>query len=149
MTTGKLISQAVLCLCLYWAPLLLAVAPAEDEWRFMSFEQRHARMTFVVHPSMMERFQKFYETVTPELTCVSCHGDNPERALYKLSNSKLDDLDPVRVAELYEAGADLTPEQRFKRDNITPNMARLLGVPAYDPKTGLGFSCFGCHPRGD
>lgn len=149
MNTGKLIRYATISLCIYWAPLLLAVQPADDGWHFMSFEQRHARMTFVVHPSMTERFQKFYKTATPELTCVSCHGDNPERALYKLSNSKLDDLDPAKVAKLYQTNAKLTPEQRFKRDNITSNMARLLGVPAYDPKTGLGFSCFGCHPRGD
>jgi len=26
-------------------------------------------------------------------------------------------------------------------------MARLLGVAPYDADTGLGFSCFGCHPR--
>ena len=149
MTTRKLMQHTVICLCIYWAPLLLAVQPAENAWRFMSFEQRHARMTFVVHPSMMERFQEFYKTPTPALTCVSCHGDNPERALYKLSNTKLDDLDPARVAKLYATNAQLTPEQRFKRDNITPNMARLLGVPAYDPQTGLGFSCFGCHPRGE
>lgn len=124
-----------------------AVPPASNDWRFMSFEQRHARMTFVIHPSMMERFQEFYKTAAPELTCRSCHGENPERALYKLSNSELIDLEPGKIAELYEPGAELTPEQHFKRDNITPNMARLLGVPSYDPKTGLGFSCFGCHPK--
>ncbi len=44
-------------------------------------------------------------------------------------------------------GAEISAEQRFKRDVITPLMARLLGVAAYDPQTGRGFSYFGCHPR--
>ena len=132
-----------------WMCSVWGVEPAEDNWRFLSFEQRHSRMTFVIHPSMMERFQAFDKTPAPQITCNSCHGDNPERAMYKLSNTNLDALEPARVAKLYEPGATLTPKQRFKRDNITPTMARLLGVPAYDPKTGLGFSCFGCHPRED
>ena len=30
--------------------------PAENEWRFLTFEQRHAEMTFLIHPLMMERY---------------------------------------------------------------------------------------------
>ncbi len=119
--------------------------PAEDDWRFMTFEKKHERMTFVIHPVMMERFQKFYKTEAPELTCVSCHGEAPERVDYDLANTSLKALSRERVRLLYVEDAVLTKEQAFKRDNITPTMARLLGVPAYDPNTGLGFSCFGCH----
>lgn len=143
MRTSLLSSMFVIALLM--TSITHATPPANDEWRFLSFEQRHSRMTFVIHPSMMERFQAFYKTDAPELTCRSCHGENPERALYKLSNSTLVDLDPAKVEKLYESDAVLTAEQRFKRDNITPTMARLLGVPSYDSETGLGFSCFGCH----
>jgi hypothetical protein len=119
--------------------------PANDEWRYLSFEQRHEQMTFLIHPTLMEQFQAFYKTSSPELRCTSCHGENPEDAAYKLANSTLVTLDPVRVQALYRAGAVLTPEQTFKRDVVTPTMARLMGIPPYDPSTGLGFSCFGCH----
>lgn len=123
--------------------------PADNEWRYLSFEQRHSQMTFLVHPTMMEHFQAFYKTSTPEITCASCHGENAEAAGYNLSNSKLKALKPSRVRTLYKTGATLSPEQLFKRDDITPTMARLMGVPQYDPATGLGFSCFGCHLQED
>ncbi len=123
--------------------------PADNEWRFLSFEQKHSEMTFLIHPTMMEHFQAFYKTPTPELTCASCHGKKAERAGYDLSNSNLDALKPSKVQSLYRQDAVLTPEQLFKRDDITRTMARLMGVPQYDPATGLGFSCFGCHRRED
>ncbi|MFT4583314.1 MAG: hypothetical protein ACI915_002811 [Gammaproteobacteria bacterium] len=123
--------------------------PANNEWRYLSFEQRHEKMTFLIHPTMMEQFQAFYKTASPELRCTSCHGDNPELAAYDLENSRLVELDPARIQHLYLAGAVLTPEQTFKRDIVTPTMARLMGVPLYDPSTGLGFSCLGCHRQED
>ncbi len=123
--------------------------PADNEWQYLSFERRHSQMTFLVHPTMMEKFQAFYKTPTPELTCASCHGENAESEGYNRANSDIKPLKPSRVRALYEAGATLTPLQRFKRDDITPTMARLMGVPQYDPTTGLGFSCFGCHRRTD
>lgn len=121
--------------------------PAEDEWRFLPFEERHSEMTFLVHPTLMERWQAFYRTDAPMLRCVSCHGENAERDRYQIAKTPIDDLKPSRVRALYVPGAKLSAEQKFKRDEITPLMARLLGVPQYDPATGLGFSCFGCHPR--
>ncbi|MDA0822568.1 MAG: hypothetical protein O3C28_09120 [Proteobacteria bacterium] len=119
--------------------------PANDQRRYLSFERRHEQMTFLIHPTMMEQFQAFYKTPSPELRCTSCHGENAEDAAYNLANSTLAALDPARVQALYRTGAVLTPEQTFKRDVATPTMARLMGVPPYDPSTGLGFSCFGCH----
>ena len=123
--------------------------PADNEWQYLSFEQRHAQMTFLIHPTMMEKFQAFYKTPNPELTCANCHGENAEVEGYNRANSDIEPLKPSRVRALYEAGVTLTPLQRFKRDDITPTMARLMGVPQYDPATGLGFSCFGCHRRVD
>lgn len=121
--------------------------PAPNEWQHLTFEQRHEQMTFLVHPSVAEHYRDFYKTSAPLLTCRSCHGEQAERQRYQMAYTPIDDLDPTRVRALYVAGAELSPEQRFKRDVITPLMARLLGVPAYDTATGSGFSCFGCHPR--
>jgi hypothetical protein len=112
-----------------------------------TFEQRHAEMTFLIHPILMERYQAFYQTEAPVLRCTTCHGEDAERERYQIARPPLDDLKPALVRKLYLPGAALSEEQRFKRDEITPLMARLMGVPAYDAATGLGFSCFGCHPR--
>ena len=140
------VSEAVVCK----EPNTDEVAlPADNEWRYLSFERRHSQMTFLIHPTMMEHFQAFYKTPTPEITCASCHGENAEMAGYNLSNSDLKALKPSRVQALYATGATLSPEQLFKRDDITRTMARLMGVPQYDPATGLGFSCFGCHRQED
>lgn len=124
-----------------------AARPAHDAWRFLTFEQRHAEMTFLIHPALMERYQAFYRTEAPELRCATCHGEDMEAVRYRMADTPLDDLKPSAVQALYLDGAVLDAEQTFKRDVITPLMARLMGVPAYDPASGLGFSCFGCHPR--
>ena len=131
------------------APVVTAkpALPAVDEWRYMTFEQRHEEMTFVIHPTLAERWQAFYHTDAPKLQCVTCHGADAEQHRYQMAFTPLDDLQPSRVRDLYRSDAELNDEQRFKRDVITPLMADMLGEPHYDPATGLGFSCFGCHPR--
>ena len=123
------------------------VAPLANDWQAMTFVQRHEQMTFVVHPTMMARWQEHYQTAAPELRCITCHGEQAERHRYQMAFTTLKDLQPSRVQALYRVGATVTAEQRFKRDVVTPLMADLLGVPRYDPATGQGFSCFGCHPR--
>ena len=131
------------------APVTVAApaVPAADNWRAMTFEQRHEHMTFVVHPILMERWQTHYQTAAPQLRCVSCHGEQAERHRYQMAFTPLDGLQPSRVQALYRSAVEPSDEQRFKRDVVTPLMADLLGVPRYDAATGQGFSCFGCHPR--
>jgi len=45
---------------------------------------------------------------------------------------------------------DADPERAriaaFMTEKVTPQMAELLGVKSFDPRTGQGFSCFNCHP---
>ena len=35
----------------------------------------------------------------------------------------------------------------FMMKQVEPQMAQLLGEPAYDPATGKGFGCFDCHTK--
>jgi hypothetical protein len=139
-----LICTALLSACQSNRPVAM---PANDEWRHLSFEQRHAQMTFGVHPTVAEHYQEFYGTEAPTLTCRSCHGEDAERVRYQIAYTPIDDLRPSQVRLLYLPDAAPSDEQRFKRDVITPLMAQLMDVPAYDAATGTGFSCFGCHPR--
>ena len=114
--------------------------PARNAWRFLSFEERHSEMTFLIHPTLMKRYQAFYQTDAPMLRCTTCHGEDAERDRYQIAMTPLDDLKAAAVRKLYLPDAVLSEEQRFKRDVITLLMARLMDVPAYDAVTGTGVS---------
>jgi len=64
--------------------------PATDEWRHLSFEQRHVEMTFAVHPTLARRYQEFYGSEAPMLTCRSCHGEDAERVRYQIAYTPID-----------------------------------------------------------
>lgn len=124
------------------APPATPFAPANG-WSDLTYEERHAKMTFVVHPALARRFKKAGGEKTARLTCKSCHGERAEEVRYRMP--AIEALRPSRVAEIYEPGADLSPLLTFMRDEVTPTTARLMGMPAYDPAIGEGFSCFNCH----
>jgi hypothetical protein len=118
---------------------------ADDGWTAMSWEDRHDTMTFAVLPNMARLFQRFSRSPYPDMTCRTCHGEDAERVRYKMPHG-LPALDP---AHLPSAGAHDPAEGRlakFMTEEVTPQMADLLGVPVYDPKSRTGFSCFNCHP---
>jgi hypothetical protein len=102
-------------------------------------------MTWVVHPNMARLFQRFAKTESPELTCRTCHGADAEQVQYKMPHG-LPALDPTRLPDPAGAGREARIA-KFMIEEVTPQMAELLGVALYDPRTGRGFGCFGCHPR--
>jgi hypothetical protein len=38
---------------------------------------------------------------------------------------------------------------KFMMSKVAPEMASVLGVPAYNPATHLGFGCGNCHVMGE
>jgi hypothetical protein len=113
-------------------------------WSALSWEERHDAMTWVVHPNMAALFQRFEGTADPELTCRTCHGTDAEQVGYKMPHG-LTPLDPSRLPDP-NGGGPKARIARFMTEEVTPQMADLLGVEPYDPHTGRGFGCFGCHP---
>ena len=117
---------------------------AGNAWAGMTWEDRHDSMTFLVLPNMARLFQHFEGSAYPTMTCRTCHGPDAEAARYRMPHG-LPPLDPARLPD----GNDPDPQRarlaRFMIDDVTPQMAELLGVPQVDP-SGHGFSCFGCHP---
>lgn len=102
-------------------------------------------MTFLVHPNMARLFQRFEGKPYPDLTCRSCHGTDAEQVAYRMPHG-LPPLDPAHLP----SPEGTSPEARlakFMIEQVTPEMADLLGVSLYDPRTGRGFGCFGCHPE--
>ncbi|HEY4104835.1 MAG TPA: hypothetical protein VGM44_13135 [Polyangiaceae bacterium] len=116
----------------------------EDDFRQMSWEERHDQMTWVVLPTMAERFQAFSGSADASLTCRSCHGPDPESVSYRMPRS-LPALDPRHLPQANDADAR-GRTAKFMIETVTPTMADLLGEPLYDAKTQRGFGCFNCHP---
>lgn len=112
--------------------------PARDEWTHRTWEDKYELMTGIVLPEMSKVFQAFYKEDAPMLTCKGCHGDDAEKVAYKMPND-LPALNPAHMPDPHEEmGA-------FMTEQITPKMQQLLGISAWDGKSGFG--CFSCHPK--
>ena len=95
-------------------------------------------MTWLVLPSLARKFQAFERTAYPELSCISCHGADAERVLYKMPNG-LPALDPTHLPSPQSQNAREARFATFMIEDVTPSTAHLLGKP--------NVTCFTCHPR--
>jgi hypothetical protein len=102
-------------------------------------------MTWQVLPTMARLFQRFRERPYADLSCRSCHGEDAERVQYKMPNG-LPLLDPRHLPDAYANDPKEARMAKFMTEEVTPQMAQILGVPPYDKLTNQGFSCFNCHP---
>jgi hypothetical protein len=102
-------------------------------------------MTFAVLPNMARLFQRFSASSAPETTCRTCHGADAEKVAYAMPHGLMA-LDPRHMPRPDALDAKEARVTRFMTEEVTPQMADLLGVPLYDPETRKGFSCFDCHP---
>jgi len=73
------------------------------------------------------------------------HGENAERVQYRMP-ATLAPLDPAKMPDPSARDPKEAKMAKFMTDEVTPQMAGILGVPIFDPATGRGFSCFNCHP---
>ena len=72
------------------------------------------------------------------LTCVTCHGPDKVRPQEFLPALTLVD---GNIAE-FETQPDAS---KFMAEAVVPAMAKAMGEAPYDPATGEGFGCGGCH----
>ena len=124
----------VLVACAAHEPPRAAGSPPRDEWRPLTWEDRHAAMTFRVLPNMGRLFQGYRHEDAPRLTCRTCHGQDAEEVAYAMPRA-LPALDPQHMPDRSR------PIVAFMMDEVTPTMADLVGVDR------ASFSCFACHPR--
>ena len=123
----------------------LAAAAGNDSWARASWEDRHDAMTFLVLPNMARLFQRHAGAAFPTLTCRTCHGPDAEEVHYKMPHG-LPALDPAHLPAADDPDPGRARTARFMEEEVTPQMADLLGEAAHDPRTNAGFSCFRCHP---
>ena len=138
-----------------WIPLLLTLAACSGDgddpagsgdtgapttptsWQDMDFEQRTAYMADVVMPTMQAEFEA-YDDRFADMNCGTCHGSGADDGSFTMPS---DGLYPIDFAAFPTGpGAD------FMLETVTPMMTDLLDEQPFDPKTGAGFGCLGCHP---
>lgn len=123
--------------------------PPEVAWKDMTFKQKRTYMKAAVVPAMKPVFQAFDAKAFKSVNCATCHGkDGPERKFKMPSN----DIHPLpNSKEGFEAKLKSEPTwpkwTEFMSEKVEPAMAKLLDVPAFDPKHPVegAFSCGNCH----
>jgi len=125
-------------------------SPAETEpkgvtaWKDMSKEERATFMKKTVLPKMKAEFVLVDAKEFGEMNCATCHGDGVKDKSFKMPNPKLPKL--VATEEGFKKlSVDHPDMMKFMGQKVVPDMAALLGVAPYDPKTHQGFGCFACH----
>ena len=124
----------------------------------MSHELKLEYMTNTVMPRMREVFSAFDPHRYRRMGCVPCHARDSKGLSWKMPNGDLP-IDTACGGNALELGsapsegahahtsAAMSEMDGFMLRDVGPEMARLLGVPAYDPIARRGFGCFGCHTR--
>jgi hypothetical protein len=117
--------------------------PPSGKWSDFNKDQRLAYMKKVVLPKMKETFTAFDPKEFEHVTCLTCHGGGAKDGSFKMPNPDLPKLSPDGG---FKKHMDKKPEiTKFMMSKVLPDMAQLLNTQPYDPKTHLGFGCFGCH----
>jgi hypothetical protein len=119
--------------------------PKKPAWKDMTEDQKKEVMKTVVYPTMKTAFQEFDAKRFKDMTCMTCHGPGAKEGKFKMPNPKLPKLDPkdgFAKHKKKEADAKILA---FMMEKVAPEMAKLLEVEPYDPKTNQGFGCFNCH----
>ncbi len=88
------------------------------------------RLGAVFHAADANRYASF--------GCVTCHGPK-----FQLPRDYLPKL-TLKGGNI-TAFAEKPQIAQFMSQKVVPEMAATLGKPAFDPATGKGFGCMGCH----
>ena len=116
-------------------------------WIEMDFDERKTYMSEKVMPVMAPMFQSYDPGEFAAFSCDTCHGDDMRERAFAMPNPGLPALYPTGTPEQRQMVEEHPEMVRFMFNDVLPTMQTLLGAEAVDEETGLGFSCFACHPR--
>ena len=121
--------------------------PAGMAYKDMSFAQRKYFMEHDVLPTMKAEFAAF-DARYQNMNCNTCHGEGSHDGTFKMPNPKLPVLPGTEEGfmEWVAKDPDAAKMSKFMAETVTPKMAAMLGMKAFDPATHSGdFSCDKCH----
>lgn len=134
-----------------------AAAPAEETadkvepgapgvpWAEKTFKQRQEYMGITFFPAAKKSFKAYDEAAFAQFKCQTCHGDDMKERNYKMPSDAIYALNPENpVQDGMDFDAKVT---QFMIDIVVPESAKLLDMEPFNPETGQGFGCFGCHPK--
>jgi hypothetical protein len=125
------------------------VAGPPKPWKDMTKAERGKYMKDVVTPQMRPVFQAYDAELFAKFDCSTCHGKDPKGHKFKMPSPDLHAL--PNTPELFMAALKAKPSwpkwSKFMSEKVEPQVAALLGKPAFDPKKPDpgAFSCNGCH----
>jgi len=134
----------------------VAATPAGDEaktepgapgvkWADKTFKQRQEYMGITFLKAQKKTFKAHDEAQFSGFKCQTCHGDDMKETNFAMPTDSLlplDAKDPVGVAMEFDEAIT-----KFMVEKVVPESAELLDMEPYNPETGQGFGCFGCHPK--
>ena len=113
--------------------------PEKKAWKDLNHDQRMELMKAEVMPKMSKMFQEFDGKKFAKMDCATCHGKDKT---FKMPNPALPKLDPTDSFKKHATKNKAMLEFMFK---MTPEMAKTINAPPFDPATGSGFGCMSCH----
>jgi hypothetical protein len=118
-------------------------AARTKRWSEQSPTERATLMKTAVLPRMRDAFQTNDLGLYANFDCATCHGAGAKDKTFKMPNPALTKLDP---SNSFKSNKELNAVRfTFMTETVVPEMARLLGEPVFDPKTGKGIGCLSCH----
>jgi len=114
-------------------------------WSEKTFKQRKEFMGIVFLKEMKTSFKAHDEASFAGFKCQTCHGDDMKETNFEMPT---DSLLPLDAEKPVEAAMEFDEEiTKFMVEEVVPKSAELLDMEPYNPETGQGFGCFGCHPK--
>jgi hypothetical protein len=120
-------------------------APPTKPFDELTQQEKFQVMKKVVVPTMKPLFQAQDATEFKDFGCATCHGSHAKDGKFDMPNPELPKLS---FADDMKAHKEKTPEMlAFMMEKVTPEMAKAINEPPFDPATGKGFGCLKCHTK--
>jgi len=131
------------------APSPEAVAAGKKiDWAKMDENAKKKYMKTTVLPQMKKLFIAFDKKHYSSMNCQTCHGEKAVENKFKMPNPSLPKLPQPTDRAGFIAVQQKKPEAvKFMGTEVKPQMAKLLGLPSFDPKNPdpNAFGCGNCH----
>ena len=117
-----------------------APPPKKKTWMDFNHDEKMAFMKAEVMPKMAKTWGDFDKKYA-KMDCATCHGSSAKKGQFKMPNAELPKLDHKDNFKAHK-GKQKVLDFMFK---MTPELAGILSLPPFDPASGQGFGCGGCH----